>query len=100
MNPLTDYYRQLWDLIHSKAANANTPELKIEYYAWLRRIISTMHCPMCRIHATQYIQNYPPENVPDPFYWSWEFHNNVNSRLGKPTVSYDDAANKYLGWSS
>lgn len=99
MNTLLDYYRRIWDQIHTKSANVVTPEQKVEYNTWLRQIITTMYCSVCKAHATQYIQLHPPENAENPFIWGWEFHNNVNSRLGKPIMPYSDAANKYLGWS-
>lgn len=93
------YYQRLWDQIHSKAANAVTFEQKAEYSRWVRQLVTTMNCPHCRIHGTEYIQIHPPESAGDLFYWSWEFHNNVNGRLGKPIMSYEDATMKHKGWS-
>lgn len=101
MNPLLDHYRQLWDEIHTKAANVITNEQKYNYSTWLRKIINDMNCNICKSHASTYIQNNPPENaINNLFYWSWEFHNDVNNRLNKPIMSYDDALNKYKGWSN
>jgi hypothetical protein len=100
MNVLLDYYRQKWDEIHTNATNAKTPEKRVEYCTWLRHTIGTIYCHMCRAHAVAYLQAYPPENKEDLFHWTWEFHNNVNSRLHKPIMDYNTASTKYLGWTS
>lgn len=58
-------------------------------------------CLKCRKHIGEYMDSHPFEpywNLKDAlgedigmFKWSWEFHNEVNRRLGKPYVSWDDA---------
>lgn len=95
---LITYYQQLWDQIHSRAANATTTEQKNIYCSWIREITTKLYCPTCRTHAIEYIKNKPPENDPNLFHWTWEFHNNVNARLNKPIMEYTAASNKYLGW--
>ena len=99
MDPVLDYYRQLWDQIHTKAASSTTHEKRTDFCSWIRKTSGSMGCCICKTHALQYIQNNPPENALNLFVWSWEFHNDVNTRLGKPIMDYATAAIKYLGWS-
>ena len=98
MNLITEYYRQKWDQIHTRAANSITPEQKAEYNTWIRQESATLYCAVCKQHAIQYIQNYPPENTDDKFMWSYTFHNNVNTRLNKPIMDYQSASARYMGW--
>ena len=99
MNLVIEYYHQLWDQIHTQAANSTTQPQRAEYYSWIRNTANTMGCCICKTHAVQYIQNNPPENATNLFVWSWEFHNDVNTMLGKPVMDYATAGIKYLGWS-
>ena len=98
MNLITEYYRQLWDQIHTKAANADTPEQKAEYNTWIKQTAATMYCAVCKQHAMQYVQNHPSETEDNAFLWSWKFHNDVNARLNKPIMDYESASAKYIGW--
>jgi hypothetical protein len=91
MTAALEYYRQLWNNIHTKAVNTSSPE----YCTWIRQLIMSMTCPSCRLHAVQYINTNPPEQAFDLFTWSWEFHNNVNARLNKPIMDYETAKIKY-----
>jgi hypothetical protein len=98
-NQILERYRRLWDNIHTKAAQVKTPQQHQEFCLWMRQIVSTMSCPSCRAHAQQYVLDNPPENAKNAFVWTWEFHNNVNQRLGKPQLDYGTAAIRYLNWT-
>src|SRR6185503_5764349 len=53
----------------------------------LSETIDSISCEECRDHAKQYIKTNPP-NVRtdlDMFKYTCDFHNNVNTKLGKPT---------------
>lgn len=86
-----------WDAIHLTGAWSDTPE-KVNYFnGWIRHQIVNLSCEDCVRHSTQYIQMSPPEKADDPFIWTWEFHNAVNRRLGKPEMPYATARDLYLG---
>lgn len=53
----------------------------------------------CIAHYATYLTEHPPALDSFDAYrrWTWELHNAVNMRLGKPVVSYEDAAARW-GW--
>jgi hypothetical protein len=99
-NAVVEYYRQLWHQIHSKASSISTPQQHRDYCIWIRNIGNNIECNICKTHMLQYLQTNPPENAQNLFIWAWDFHNDVNQRLGKPIVDYATAAIGYLGWST
>lgn len=85
-----------WQSIHLTAAWADTPAKVAVFNTWIRHQISNLPCEECRMHASQYLEANPPEDAEDPFIWSWQFHNTVNRRLGKPELEYRVARDMYI----
>ncbi len=91
----------LWFAIHTYAANATTVQRKRAFLDFIYIIVQNIKCQVCRDHATQYVQDHPPErmyNLVDPdgneiglFKWTWIFHNAVNRRLGYDEMSFEEA---------
>jgi len=54
-------------------------------------------CGECRsFWSTRLRENPPPKtNADDFFRWTWEAHNAVNKKLGKPEISFEDALEMY-----
>jgi len=77
--------RYAWRQLHSKAE----PDLQ-----WFKRWMTLIPggCS-CRNDASFALAQCPPrfDNPEDWFAWTIEFHNLVNTKLGKPTVSLDRA---------
>lgn len=96
MDPVLVYYRELWHQIHYKAAESNYQEERQEYCVWIRNIIKSLDCPVCKVHAIEYLRNNPPELCQNLFIWTWNFHNDVNQRLDKPIVDYMTAVKIYI----
>jgi len=86
----------IWHSIHVTAAWADNPEKVAFFNKWIRIIRENLKCEACRGHMGKYLDSHPPERAPDPFIWSWEFHNAVNRRLGKPEMEYNTAKKMYL----
>lgn len=95
-----------WIVIHTLAFNAKTPEEKKSFCRNFRLIINTFRCSNCRQHAIAYIESNPPEihariivekghEDTTMFRYTWEFHNTVNKRLGKPKMSWEQAYKEY-----
>lgn len=95
----------IWHVLHKLGLEAQD-ENEITCYIWMvYRTIETLDCS-CKHHAIEYAQNNPPElfrNIIDDegkqigmFLWSFLFHNNVNLRLNKPLLNFDQA---YSLWS-
>ena len=103
---LTTEELRSWDRIHSIAANAITVSLKIEFEKYIRYLSYNFPCPKCRPHIKKRLASYPIKTYYNIFdsngrdigiaKWSWEFHNDVNSRTNKPLISWESFVNKYL----
>lgn len=87
----------LWIGIHITAAWSDSPEKNIYFCLWIRNLIEHLPCEECSNHARLYLSMYPPERCEDSFVWSWQFHNSVNERLGKPIMGYAEARRLFLG---
>lgn len=89
-------YSGIWYCIHMLAAHVSTRDQLSGFLFFLNTIISSLKCLDCHNHSLAYIQHHPP-SLPSPsntktiFEWSVDFHNSVNNRLKKKTLSYSDA---------
>lgn len=94
-----------WDSIHDLTCNVySLEEAKMIIFS-VKKIIYSMKCE-CVQHAMDYLDKVPIENsigIPDEHgcyielaKWGWIFHNNVNIRLGKQWMSWDDFEKKYI----
>ena len=54
-------------------------------------------CEHCRFHYKNYLLDYPPtlENQTQFIMWMINLHNNINTRLGKPTKTYEEVLEFY-----
>ena len=94
-----------WNTIHIKARNANTKNKKDEFVKYMKYLADHFPCPDCIGHIRNYINKNPIENYYDIkenekdiglFKWSWEFHNEVNKRLGKKIMSWEELSRIYI----
>lgn len=91
-----------WEDLHLYAFHARSHDQKIHYIRYVEIILTNIRCQECRQHALKYLKKHPlTDRWSDKmgmFYWSVDFHNWVNKRLGKPQVPRDVAYNhfKYL----
>jgi len=90
----------VWKLLHRLTLNA-----KDDDYVWIIPFIKNLcmntGCEECNMHATQYYNLNPPLDAYKKggykalFEWTVEFHNKVNSRIGKQILSIEDAKSLY-----
>jgi hypothetical protein len=85
----------LWKTIHTYASQCRTPEEKRRCIEYLHYLQSVFPCPRCKPHFGQYLLQNKPNCDMDLFFWTVEFHNAVNRRLGKPTMDLIDACDLY-----
>jgi hypothetical protein len=86
----------IWKAIHQTAIWANKSiDRKRLFGSWVRDQINHLPCETCLNHAKTYLRSYPPETQ-DPPIWAWRFHNNVNRRLNKPEISWDQYRELYI----
>lgn len=96
----------VWLSMHVLAIDS-IDDMSIDFFmGWVNKMLYRLPCPTCVKHATTYLSENPMEPYRDNineygvrngmFIWSWLFHNNVNKRLNKPIIDYNDAYNMYL----
>ena len=99
----------IWYIIHSQAlSDLYHEENKEEYVLLINSIADNFPCDLCKIHFKQYIKEHPIEDYFNIkltdidnsdniglFYWSWKYHNSVNTRLGKDILSFNTALSIY-----
>lgn len=98
-----DWGNFIWFLIHFIAANLQGPLHKNHSIAFRAFIVCLSHilpCVECRHHMSEYLKtsNIDPylSKVDGAYLWTWEFHNEVNIRLGKPIMEMRQSQGLYL----
>ena len=91
----------MWYSIHISAIKMGEEQ----FLNWVRIIISNIPCLKCKNHATEYLGQNSPElylntynqsgDLIGMFKWTWQFHNDVNKRLGKKILDYTTAYKMY-----
>ncbi len=85
-----------WQLLHSMVLKINddiTPLQLKELKSIILNIASNLPCPYCTQHALSYLKTNHIELIDNIFalrVFIHRFHNDVNLRLKKPLMSYDD----------
>ena len=87
-----------WGFIHNVALGypLDITYMKKEQYRKFFEIIGdVVPCLDCQTHYKQMIVDYPPVmiNKDTLFKWTIDTHNKVNERIGKKTVTYEEAYN-------
>jgi hypothetical protein len=84
----------IWCFMHTLAAKIKPDyyhKVKEEVLNHIKLICASLPCPDCAQHATTYMNAITIHNVPtQPAFVKmlWEFHNSVNTRIGKQTFSF------------
>lgn len=97
--------RQMWNVLHviSFAYPRNPSESqKTAISQFISCLPSILPCQQCQTHFAELLSRQPLDAAAlssrDSFSrWMVDAHNSVNARLGKPRVSYTDAAARYSG---
>lgn len=94
-----------WFVIHTLAHNADTEEKKKNFVYVMEVLRDNMVCDKCKAHTTEFMKKNPFQpywNINNKqgkhiglFTWTWNFHNTVNERLGKPIIDWVTAYNMY-----
>lgn len=91
-----------WKLLHGMAEYSGKFQsiiLQNDERAYWKKLLTTLEgvlpCKECRQHAHEYILTHPVQIPDDPAdvhtyikMWLYEFHEDVNRRLGKPSFPY------------
>jgi hypothetical protein len=85
-----------WKLLHCmtfKAKNTMTQPQIQELKKIIERIVSNLPCPICSTHAKSYFKTnkFNTLNTLDQIrYFMFVFHNNVNARIKKDLITYEE----------
>lgn len=101
-----DNFTGIWFCIHILSLRAKTIESMRNFVNELVYILGKIQCDNCRNHALNYIKTNPIEKyfklrdsrsgiLIGMFYYTWEFHNSVNRRLGKKEMDFYTALQIY-----
>lgn len=90
----------IWFYLQLKSRHSNDDSSIQEFLRDFELIIQNFPCMKCRKHMLEYVRDHNPNSYVSYTYnnqrlgmfrYIWEFHNTVNSRLGKPLISWEDA---------
>lgn len=90
----------LWGLIHTMTIidfEESGPHNQ-RIFVCLKGMGAAIPCSICRAHYENEINKFNFHNLNEPmclFRWSVDFHNEVNAKLGKPIVTYEEALEKW-----
>ncbi len=99
--PKQEWGPQGWHWIHALAINYPplSPTATDARAAFWRiwNFVTHLPCEECRMHATQYVLQNPPRLTTSRAFqaWVWRFHNDVNRRLGKRHIPYEEYLRLY-----
>jgi hypothetical protein len=84
--PPPSYGPPLWQALHERARSHYGDDAE-----WLAQFEKRIPCGSCRKHW-QEMMGLTPQNPDDYFSWTVDRHNEINAKLGKPTLTLDQAA--------
>ena len=83
-----------WTLFHVIAEKLTSDQLIKPIIQLIKQICACLPCPTCREHSTTILHNYSMyhtiNTVNDLKRFIWEFHNQVNKKLGNSLYNYED----------
>ena len=101
----------VWSILHALAEKAGKVVFALyeadERRAWIHLIQATgpmLPCSECREHYKEWLHLHPVTSIQTMPYtdiqawirkWLWELHENVNTRLGKPSVPIAEVQGLY-----
>ena len=88
----------LWRVLHSLSfsiEDGNKNDRK-NFLDFLESLRSLLPCEDCRQHFCLYMKENSPNDASDLAVWTFEFHNAVNKRLGKPQYVFSDVSKLYM----
>jgi hypothetical protein len=90
-------FRGVWWTIHIMALSATNISKAKSFADMIDVIAENFFCEECKPHIQNYLRAFHSSNFLSSidengmFSWSFLFHNAVNSRIGKPILSFEEA---------
>ena len=85
-----------WYFFHTlveKIKEEHYNDIKVDMLGHIKRLCSVLPCPECRDHAVNHLRNFNIGQMPTKEHMKrflFNFHNNVNARLGHPQYLLKD----------
>lgn len=71
-------------------------------FSFLQSLCTLLPCPQCRMHYAAYLKSTIPSTMAGPLKskqglvkWTIDLHNDVNERLGKPIMPYEEVHRRF-----
>lgn len=101
VSPNATWGRPAWHYVHAVALQTDR-DATASSNTWFRdtfvpHFAHTIPCATCRTH---FLELLSAPAAPSAFRWTVDLHNAVNTRLGKPSVSYARARRMHAAASS
>jgi hypothetical protein len=81
-----------WQVLHVYGLVQRHRPITPQFERLLQAFAENLPCPKCSPHMQAFLQQFPPvESGLNPFQYTVALHNDVNRRLGKCLLSYEDA---------
>jgi hypothetical protein len=88
----------MWRVLHSLSFsisdNSREKDRK-KFIEFLQSLRTLLPCEDCRLHFAEYLDEHNPQKAENLAVWTFDFHNAVNQRLGKPQFSFEDVSKVY-----
>jgi hypothetical protein len=82
----------LWASIHTIIrAFQPTPAGQVALRAYMTALGELFPCARCAEHVRAAVKTMPTHSTAAALQWSVDFHNDVNARIGKPVLTYEQA---------
>lgn len=108
VNLVKDHGSGIWFTIHFKAYKAVTPRDCKDFLKFIYDLAADFPCEECAVHFNEYLKKKPPSHewgkvynlnngktCTGLFYWTWEFHDAVDERIGHERITIEEAHKLY-----
>jgi len=98
LRPKFQWGTHLWSYIHTITVidYANCENSTIKAIEILKNIKNVIQCPVCVKKYEEHLNKLDSIDPSQPmvlFQWAFELHNDVNKKLNKPEITYEEAIN-------
>jgi len=88
----------MWRVLHSLSfsiSDSSREKDRKNFIEFLQSLRTLLPCADCRLHFAEYLDEHNPTKADNLAVWTFDFHNAVNERLGKPQFSFEDVSKVY-----
>jgi hypothetical protein len=87
----------VWATLHTLALKADADLEITAFNNFLNSLLFLLPCSSCKHDFSKYVSAHGYPELATAFDWTVKLHNHVNAKLGKPSLTVDEA---YASWFS